>query len=176
MRLRIATSPWWAQALAYGLLFGAFMTAFFRYRSGAWVPAVVGGLLAGALYGVFMGRFASRANRHLLVGLDAFSTSDQHAVLRGSWRGPVPSDPEVREAARALLERRRETMVRTRRWSVWVFGVGSVLYVVLALTGSWLWWFCAAAFLVLLVLTLVSVPRMDRRLALLRHAGDARGQ
>ena len=58
-------------------------------------------------------------------------------------------------------------MVATRRWSVIIFAAAIVLYVVLAVTQTWLWWIGAALFLVLLVLTLTTVPRMDRRLRLL---------
>ena len=167
MRLRLATSPWWVQGLIYGFFFGAAMTAFAVFRTGAWWPALGGGLVGGGFFGLVMGRYMAKLNLVLLTGLEAFSPADQRAIVRGSWRGPVPTDPQQREAARALLQRRRDAMVATRRWSVIIFAAAIVLYVVLAVTQTWLWWIGAALFLVLLVLTLTTVPRMDRRLRLL---------
>lgn len=179
MRLRLAMSPWWVQALVYGLFFGAAMAAFSVFRTGAWLPALGGGLVGGVFFGLFMGRYMSKLNRVLLRGLEDFSPADQRMILRGSWHGPIPTDPQQREAARGLLQRRRDNMIATRRWSVIVFAAAIVLYVILAVTQTWLWWFGAALFLVVLVLTLTTVPRMDRRLALLagrgRTAGERRG-
>lgn len=167
-------SPWWVQGLVYGLFFGAAMTAFSVFRTGTWLPALGGGLVGGLLFGLFMGRYMSKLNRILLSGLEEFSPADQRTILRGSWRGPIPADPRQRDAVRGLLQRRRSNMIATRRWSVIIFCAAIVLYVVLAITQKWLWWFGAALFLVFLALTLTTVPRMDKRLALL--TGDAEAQ
>lgn len=175
MRLRLAMSPWWVQGLVYGLFFGTAMTAFSVFQTGgAWLPALGGGLVGGVFFGYFMGRHMSKLNNVLLRGLEGLSPTDQRTVLRGSWRGPIPTDPQQREAAKELLQRRRDNMIATRRWSVIVFAAAIVLYVVLAVTQTWLWWFGAALFLVFLVLTLTTVPRMNKRLASL--VGDADAQ
>lgn len=174
MRLRLALSPWWLQGLVYGSFFGAAMAAFMVFRTAAWLPALGGGLVGGVLFGLIMGRSMSKLNKVLLRGLDDFSPADQRTILRGSWRGPVPTDPQLREAARELLQRRRDNMIATRRSSVIIFAAAILLYVVLAVTQTWLWWFGAALFLVFLVLTLTTVPRMDGRLALLTGDADAR--
>lgn len=167
MRLRLAMSPRWVQGLVYGLFFGAGMTAFSVFRTGAWLPALAGGLVGGVLFGLFMGRYMSKLNTVLLRGLEGFSPADQRTILRGSWRGPIPTDSQQREAAGELLQRRRDNMVANRRWSIIIFAAAILLYIVLAVTQTWLWWFGAALFLVFLILTLTTVPRMDRRLALL---------
>ena len=174
MRLRLAMSPWWVQGLVYGSFFGAAMTVFAIFRTGAWLPSLLGGLVGGALFGLVMGRSMAKLNLVLLRGLEGFSRADQRAIVRGSWRGPIPSDPRQREAAAVLLRGRRDNLLATRRWSIIVFGAAIVLYVVLAVTQTWLWWFGAALFLVFLVLTLTSVSRMDRRLALLADDAGAR--
>lgn len=166
-------SPWWVQGLVYGWFFGAAMTAFSVFQTGAWLPGLGGGLVGGVFFGLVMGRSMAKLNETLLSGLEGFSPADQRTIVRGSWRGPVPVDPQQREAAKKLLQRRRANMVATRRWSVIVFAVAIVLYVVLAITQTWLWWFAAALFLVFLALTLTTVPRMDKRLALLNGNADA---
>lgn len=174
MRLRLAMSPWWVQGLVYGSFFGAAMTVFAIFRTGAWLPSLVGGLVGGVLFGLVMGRYMTKLHVVLLKGLEDFSTADQRAILRASWRRPVPSDPQQREAATGLLRRQRDSMLATRRWSVVVFGAAIVLYVVLAFTQTWLWWFGGALFLVFLVVTLTSVSRMDKRLALLTDDAGSR--
>lgn len=161
------------QGLVYGLFFGAAMTAFSVFRTGAWLPALGGGLVGGVFFGLFMGRSMSRLNKVLLGGLQDFSPADQRTILRGSWRGSIPTDPQHRQAAKGLLQRRRDNMIATRRWSLIIFAAAIVLYVVLAVTQTWLWWFGAALFLLFLALTLTTVPRMDRRLALLSGGADA---
>ena len=54
MRLKLAMSPWWVQALFYGLFFGTAMTILLHLRTGEWLGAALGGLLGGAFFGVFM--------------------------------------------------------------------------------------------------------------------------
>ena len=63
-------------------------------------------------------------------------------------------------------------MIAARRWSIIIFSAAIVLYGVLAITQTWLWWFGAALFLVFLALTITTVPRMVRRLALLTGNPD----
>jgi hypothetical protein len=172
VRLRLAMSPWWVQGLAYGVLFGVGMTVFSRFQLGEWGPAVLGGVVGGALFGLVMGRFMSRVNQRMLSGLEDLGPGERRTVLRGSWRGAVPTDPGHREAARALLQRQRDATVRTLRWSIAVFAGGIVLYVVLALTRTGWWWLGAVLFAGFLAWTLAAPARMDRRLALLRSSPD----
>jgi hypothetical protein len=75
VRLRLAMSPWWAQGLVYGLLFGFLMTLFFRLDEDSWFPALVSGPMSGLLFGTVMGLTMSRINGRMLVGLEDFSSS-----------------------------------------------------------------------------------------------------
>ena len=86
-----------------------------------------------------MGRSMSKLNKTLLSGLEEFSPTDQRTILQGSWRGPIPADPQQRSAARELLQRRRSNMIAARRWSIIIFSAAIVLYGVLAITRTWLW-------------------------------------
>lgn len=161
-------SPWWVQGLAYGLFFGVGMTIFSAVQDGGtWLFAAVGGAVGGVLFGLVMGLTMSRINRRMLAGLDGLTPSEAKTVLRASSRGPAPADPRLREAARALVQRRRLEALRTRRRSIVTFAIGLVLYVVLALTQTWWWWLAAVLFLGFLTLTLVAPARLDRRLAAL---------
>lgn len=126
--------------------------------------AAVGGVIFGLVMGVTM----SRINRRLLSGFVGLTAVEARTVLRASSRGPAPSDPRLREAAEALVQRRQSGALRTRRGSIVTFAVALVLYVVLALTQTWWWWLAAVLFLGFLTLTLMAPARLERRLAVLR--------
>lgn len=168
MRLKLAMSPWWVQGLAYGLFFGVWMAVFSGVQDGGtWLSAVVGGAVGSIIFGLLMGVTMSKINRRMLVGLEGLTPAESRTVLRASSRGPAPADPRLREAARALVQRRRSEALRTRRRSLVTFAVAVVLYVVLALTQTWWWWVAAVLFLGFLALTLIVPARLDRRLAAL---------
>ncbi|WP_375425457.1 hypothetical protein [uncultured Friedmanniella sp.] len=168
MRLKLATGPWWVQGLVYGLFFGTAMTIFYGLRDdGSWVFAVVGGAVSGVLFGLLMGVTMSRINRRMLAGFDELTAAEARTVAKASSRGPAPADPRLREAVKALVQRRRSEALRTRLRSVVTFALGSALYVVLAVTRTWWWWLAAALFLGFLMLTLITPARLEKRLAAL---------
>lgn len=168
MRLKFATGPWWVQGLVYGSFFGVAIGIFYGLQDGgSWLFAAVGGAVSGILFGALMGVTMSRINRRMLAGLDGLTPAEAKTVGRASSRGPAPTDPRLREAARALVQQRRSEALRTRRRSVVTFALGSVLYVVLALTQTWWWWLAAALFVGFLALTLMAPARLERRLAAL---------
>jgi hypothetical protein len=172
VRLRLATSPWWVQGLVYGTFFGVFMTLFYRWQTGGWLAAALGGLSGGIFFGLFMGVFMSRLNRRMLAGLHDLAPEERREVLRASWRGPVPLDGHRRAAARVLLQKRRDETVRTMRWSITVFVGALVLEAFLAITRSPWWWLGAALFLGFLIWSVTTPARMDRRLALLDERAE----
>lgn len=168
MRLKLAISPWWVQGLAYGLVFGLLMTVFFRLDEDSWFPALISGPVSGVLFGVVMGVTTSRINARMLVGLEDFSLLELRTVARAAARGPAPDDPRLREAAEALVRRRRDEMVRTRRWSLVLFSVLPVVYAFLAVTQEhWWWWLAAVVFLAFLAYLVTAPGRVERRLAVL---------
>jgi len=168
VRLKLAMSPWWAQGLVYGLLFGFLMTLFFRLDEDSWFPALVSGPISGLLFGTVMGLTMSRINGRMLVGLEAFSSVELRTVARAAARGPAPDDLRLREAAEVLVKRRRNEMLRTRRWSLVLFSVLPVIYVLLAITQKqWWWWLAAVVFLVFLAYLVTAPGRVERRLVVL---------
>ena len=168
MRMKLAMSPWWVQGLAYGLLFGFLMTLFFRLDEDTWFPALVSGPISGILFGVVMGLTMSRINGRMFVGLEDFSSLELRTVARAAARGPAPDDPRLREAAEALVRRRQDEMLRTRRWSLVLFSVLPVIYVLLAITQQqWWWWLAAVVFLIFLAYLVTTPGRVERRLAVL---------
>lgn len=164
-------SPWWVQGLVSGLLFGIGMTVISGVRDGGWVSAAVGGAVGGTFFGLVMGVTMSKINRCMFGGLEGLSRTEVRTVLRASSRGPAPADPRLREAARALVHRQHDEMVRTWRRSIVTFVVALVLYVALALVQSSWWWLAAVVFLGFLIWLLTTPERLRRRLSVL--SGDA---
>lgn len=72
-------------------------------------------------------------------------------VRRASWRGPVPADPDEREAAHDLALDHLRDLDRQRYWGPAMFLVMAVLSAGVALTGpAWVWltvpvWIAGAA-------------------------------
>jgi hypothetical protein len=161
-------SPWWVQGLMYGFFFALLMTLFFRLDEKSWFPALVSGPVSGILFGILMGLTMSRINSRMLAGLEDFSSAELRTVARAAARGPAPHDPRLREAAQVMVTRRRDEMLRTRRWSLVFFSVLPVLYVLLAVTQKqWWWWLAAVMFLVFLAYLVTAPGRAERRLAVL---------
>lgn len=166
-------SRWWVQGLAYGLFFGVAMTLFFGLRQGEWVGAVVGGAVGGLLFGATMGAIMSRLNRRLLGELATLAPDQLRTVVRASSRGPRPADPQLRAAAKRLVDRQRREALRARRSSVAICAVLIALYVVLALTQSWWWGLGGLLFLSALLLTLRAPARLERRSVFLDTGEEA---
>jgi hypothetical protein len=175
MRHRLAHAPRWVVSTVMGLLFGAFMAVYTVAQRGesAWsVPSLVGGAIAGvfagAFLGWFMGRFIveQRDSARAAIGTEVDDELFRRAV-RAADKGPVPSDPDVRDAAAAVLAYRLMVTERQQRWSRWLFAALGVYAVVSAVTGSPWWWAGAAVFAGFLVVMIVQPRRMRRRLTLL---------
>jgi hypothetical protein len=168
VRLKLAMGPWWVQGLVHGLLFGFLMTLFFRLDEDSWFPALVSGPISGVFFGVAMGLTMSRINRRMLLGLEVLTSAELRTVARAAARGPAPDDVRLREAAEGLVRRRRDEMLRTRRWSLVLFSALPVLYVLLAITQKqWWWWLAAMVFFIFLAYLLTTPGRVKRRLAVL---------
>ncbi len=166
--LRLALSPWWVHGLVNGVPFGVVMTVFQVAQGSNLFPAVVGGGTSGVLFGLIVGPMMRRFYRRMLGELEVLPPAELWTVVRASSRGPAPADPRLREAARALVQRQRDEVLRNRRRSVAVHLVVLGLFVVLALTQESLWWLAAAMlFLGLLVLVLKAPARLERRLSAL---------
>ena len=153
-----------------GVFFGAFMAIFSLLRGVPWPVAVTGGAIGGVFFGAVMGPLVQRQYRRQRVVVAQLTAGTERAAGRAVWRGPVPEDPEVREAAARLADFQLAEL--RRRWPFTI--VAAVAFVALA---TWLavvrspwWWFSVAVFLGLLVFTVLAPRRLQRRAERLRHA------
>jgi hypothetical protein len=85
------------------------------------------------------------------------------AVYQASFKGPLPTDPEVREATARLIRYRVQRLDRTRWLNFPVFGLLSLLGIYLALTSTRLWWLAVAAFVLQIPIIYRRAHRLQRR-------------
>ena len=89
------------------------------------------------------------------------------AAYQASAKGPIPTDPEVREATARLVRYRLERLDRQRWLNLPVFGLFSLLGVYLALTSAPLWWLSVALFVSMPLIIHLQTNRIRSRAALL---------
>jgi Flp pilus assembly protein TadB len=159
-------APWWVLSLVTGGLFGVNMALFGAlFQEERWPVAVVGGVLAGVLFGAVMGPLLARQNRRWRDSVGTSSTDDLRRARRAARGGPVPTDPEQRALAHRLVTTQLGELRRRRRLSVTVFSVFLVLEAVMAVTRSPWFWLAAAFFAAMLALVLAYPRRLERRAA-----------
>jgi hypothetical protein len=172
VRAFLAERPTWVVWILTGAAFGVAMSVCLPFvLHGDWVFRVITGVVLGALGGVLFGFLMSRIfTRDIAAAravLDELPVEQRTAAIRAAARGPAPADPVIRRAALRQAENSRDSINRWWRFNTAVYGGGTVLYAALALTVSWWWWFLFALFASLLVVTLTSRRRVDRRIAVL---------
>jgi hypothetical protein len=167
---RVLHAPWWVLALVMGVPFGVAMGIFAYVRDGNLPLALYMGAATGVFFGLLMGAVLARQNRRTRAAM-AVAPGQEQAVLRATNKGPVPSDPAVREAALRLLDGQRAQLARWRVPALVLFGLFAVLDAVAALMGAWWLWLGVALFVGLAALQLVAARRVERRIAVLQRAG-----
>lgn len=119
---------------------------------------VVGGVVTGTAFGVLFGLWLERQRRR--GGADG----RQRAVRRAIRRGAVPDDADADQWRRAITHY-EQSYRQQRRFGPVVFAVALLLEVSVAVTGRPLFWFAAAFFLVMLVVSLVQTRKVLRNAA-----------
>jgi Flp pilus assembly protein TadB len=169
MREKLQNAPWWVWSLIMGLTFGSFATVFNHFQQPvSWTAAIIGGLIGGVLFGAVMGPWVARQRRKALAASGDMPFHDRQIANRAVMRGPVPLDPEIRQAAARLSRLQLKQYSPGRRWlGVIFFGALNVLYGLLALTDSPWWWIAFAIFLGFGALNVMLPRHLQRRLEML---------
>jgi hypothetical protein len=168
VRTWLLDQPRWKRAVVLGTTFGAFMTLYMGLTQDvSWVAAVLGGVVAGALFGPIMSRTMFPQEPELRRVVGAARAAGRRQVSRATWRGPVPGDPDVRAAASAVIAYQLPILERQRRWAPFFYLFMIFVAGALALTGSPWYWAAAAFFGAVLVVQLVLPGHLRRRAELL---------
>jgi hypothetical protein len=172
VREYLLKAPTWVLSIIQGTVFGTLMGVYYSFNKTP-MAAAISGLVAGVLFGALMGPVSATRRRKALdaVGLTPeLSLQARHTA----FRGPIPDDEGVRQAAIRVLLHQRSEARRTRLPTIAVFmifvGLGLYLAVsgVSVVVGS----MDTALFAVALAVQLWTPRRLGRRLDRLRAGGS----
>ncbi len=171
MRNWLLTAPWWALSLVTGAFYGVGMTVAGRFlEDESWPQAVVSGVLVGVFFGAAMGPFAARMNRRFREAAGDVPRDQLQRIARLARRGPVPEDPQVRQAAHRVALQQRDQLLAQRRWVLPLLGliVAFLLWVALRDGGGDPFsWFVIVILLVLVAAHLLLARHLTRQAELL---------
>jgi Flp pilus assembly protein TadB len=166
LRDYLINAPWWVLSLFAGTLFGAVM--WLTHPGAGPAPAVIAGVLFGAIMGPVIGRRRDRARS----ALGQVSTGQHLLARRALRRGPAPTDPDTREMAYRLGTHALDTLTPGRRtFTLVTYGSFLVLSSVIAVTTSPWYWLGATFWTAMIAFTLWSWSHLQRRVELLRADG-----
>ncbi len=163
-------TPWWQWSLYSGVAFGV-LQVLFHLGSDRLVPAIIGGVAGGAVFGALMGPYTARQCRRArhVVGGD-LSAADQRTVSKAASRGPVPTDPRLRQAAQLLATYLAERNRKLLWFNTGTFIAFAALSVFLVLSDGPIWLLATFLFLALAVWAGLMPGHYERRARVLRDS------
>lgn len=175
VRDHMENAPWWELSLISGLLFGSLMGVVFASQSTHHLSAgVVGGLIAGVVYGAVVGPFTASQRKRTNDVLGPIAVPQRRAARRAAIRGPVPTDPQTREAAARFASFQLDHLYRTR-WVGLIVLAAMVILSAVNIIFLTAWWSAGVLlFGGLLTLLLVWPRHLRRRLARLSAPAASR--
>ncbi|ONI72232.1 hypothetical protein BWI15_19415 [Kribbella sp. ALI-6-A] len=136
MQWLLRTSAW-----IVGLLVGVpFAIAIFVVTkvSGDTTPAALGfGAASGLLVGATVALGSRKPRGEMRQVLEALPADDWAAARTATWRGAVPTRPDIRATALQLVDLRLDRLKRFRKWVIAVFGFNLAVAVVNIAIGRW---------------------------------------
>ena len=164
VRTWLLTAPRWVHRVVSGGLFAVFMTVFFGVQDdSSWVTALIGGVVSGVVFGLIMGSWSHRTARGTHAVIGALTPGERRRAARASWRGPVPAEPAVRDAAVRMIDHQLTLYLPLRALTLVVGVLMLALYVAVALTSSPWWWAVAALWAGMITLSLLAPRRLRQR-------------
>jgi len=169
MRERMLHAPAWVLAVVSGTIFGLFWVLWMHYGEGdSWTASLVQGGLMGLVFGAIMGPVQHRQQRGVREVADGSPEGLSKRVRRAAFRGPVPAEPTVREAAHGLVLAQLAQLDRQRRWASPFFLLLAALGVFQAVIDNPLWWLAVVLWTAGAVAHPYLRSRLRRRADLLR--------
>jgi membrane protein YdbS with pleckstrin-like domain len=169
LRERFQSAPWWVLSLTMGCFFGAWMTVFgYLEHPGNWMRAAVIGLIDGVFFGAVMGPLQVRRRRRMVAAIGNMPARDLRVASRAVMRGPVPTDPEIRQAAQWLATNQLKESSRFRWLGLILLVFVTMVSVAIALTSSPWWWLGAVAMFSMFAFFLLMPIHLKRRIEMLK--------
>jgi general stress protein CsbA len=153
-----------------GLFFGAWMTVFgYLEHPGNWTRAIVIGLVDGVFFGAVMGPLQVRRRRKMVAAIGSMPARDLRVAGRAVMRGPIPTDPQVRQAAEWLAINQLKETSRFRWLGLILLVFLTMVSVAIALTSSLWWWLGAVAIFSMFAFFLLMPIHLRRRIEMLKQ-------
>lgn len=162
---RWQNAPAWVLGVASGGVFAALMFLFSLIQGHQWLPALLGTVAAGVLFGAFMGPYAARARRQAEAAVGGQGPTLLAASRSLRRNGPGPQGEAEREAVARLARHRLQVLEGQRVWGTVAFLAISVVAAWLALTQSPWWWLEVVFFAVVMAATWMYRRRLRRIVA-----------
>jgi hypothetical protein len=167
-------APWWVWSLYMGGLFGLFRFGWSYLVDGRSLAlALLSGAIGAIFFGLILGPLTARMARRQRAAMGPLPDEDARVARRAAMRGPLPPDPQLRQAAAGVAAFQLDQWHRQRYW-------GPALWVALVALGVWLtvsdspWWGVSVALFSGFLLAQLWMPRhLRRRLALLQQQDPA---
>ncbi len=116
MWTRIVLRPWWARALASAGVYAIYVAAYWWARGLAADPYQLAKHVASiVIFGLLVAAFTSNSHQAYTNALAGLDPAQRSAAVDASFRGPVPVDVPVRDAAIWVAGRRLQS---ARIWRV----------------------------------------------------------
>ena len=144
-RLYLIKAPARRAALIVGVIGGSFfgimmgLVYAFQNHDGT-SAAAIAGLFTGATFGTFMGWRGTKQRQNMRAKVGAMSPEKYLAALDAARKGPIPTDPEIREAARHIVAIRLQTVAKAPKTAIALFGFFVLLSAYQALTSDPIYW------------------------------------
>lgn len=174
-RSAISSARLVATLCSAAVLFGAFMMIFEVSRGYAWRSSAMIGLIAAGAGAVTMGLLVAWNRRRGSCPVEPGLGNDQRQLAaRAAYRGEVPADPAVRQAAVRFARQHLERARRYQTAATLLLAVLLVTNVVEAVTMAPSYWYAVGLWGILLALRLWLPAHQRRRIRLLETAEPAR--
>jgi FtsH-binding integral membrane protein len=178
MNVYLRNAPSWVLSLYFCFVFAVCMAVEWPFLQhgrtgvvGAAVPAVIGGIVFGAI----MGPIAARQWREVNALVGPLTNDAYRSAKRAVMRGPAPADPQIRSAANRLAVHGSH---RLQRFGKRTYGVLAIVEAIIAAffayaaitSSSWYW---AQAILFAFLSVMMAYPvwlrgHLEHRVELLR--------
>jgi hypothetical protein len=159
--------PRWLPAVLGGVVGGALLGMFFKLNSASSVEAGGIALIGGTLIGAGIARWYEPSWSSEVAGLAA---GERRAALRATYRGPVPVDPEIRTAAIRIASHQLPKLEQYRRFALPLYGLILICAVAgFVAGGSWLALLSGAIAVVNLYVAWYQPRHLRRRIELSRR-------
>lgn len=129
------------QGIIQGSIFGIFMGFVFAYQNHERTAgAAFAGLFVAVGFGSSMAWRGTRQRREMRQAVGAIPHDKYLAAHDAARNGPIPSDPEIREAARHIVAIRLQTVAKAPTTTFALFGFFVLLSAYEAVTSDALYW------------------------------------